>query len=88
MAYRPQKYEIAGIDLFGERQDDGTIKLGPRMQVTGTRTPDNRTQVSDFPDEIEVEGVTYVLEEIRLNRVECNLSPGHPGYNIEWGVYC
>lgn len=80
MTYKPQCYEIAGVNLIGYRQADGSVVLGD--QTHGTHLP-------DFPEDIDVEGVTYSLEYVRKNREESPdiVVPGHPGYPIEWGIY-
>lgn len=73
-AYQPNPGEIAGFDLFGRRQEDGTVKIGSNTYP-------------DFPQECRCEGMTYTLELIKKNKDEGNLAPGHPGYDIEWGIY-
>lgn len=84
-AHQPKPGEIAGVDLVGERQPDGKVKLGTASRIL----PDDREAVPDFPQEIEVAGAVYTLEFIRKNKDEAPnvVVPGHPGYNIEWGVY-
>lgn len=84
-AYKPQPFEIAGVDLSGERQDDGTVKIGTKPNFG----PDNRPNLPDFPEEIDVCGTIYTLEFIKKNRDEAPdvVVPGHPGYNLEWGIY-
>jgi hypothetical protein len=76
--YSPKPWEVAGFELIGYRQEDGSIRLGNEK---GTHLP-------DFPKEVEAFGVVYCLEEVRKNKDEYNLSPDHEGYRIEWGVYC
>lgn len=86
--YTPKRGEIAGVDLFGEIQKDGTIKLGSAPRLGD----DHRTQVREFPEEIEVEGVVYKLEDVRKNtwhgreQVEKD-DPDDPRLSIVWGVY-
>lgn len=87
-AYKPRKYEIAGVDLYGERQDDGTVKLGP----TPTIGDDHRTHLRAFPEEMLVEGVVYTLEFIKENhwpgreQLEKD-DPSDMRLRICWGVY-
>lgn len=85
MAYQPKPMEIAGVDIVGERQSDGTLKLG----TASTVLPDTRDAVDAFPEEVEVCGATYTLETVRKNKDDfpAVVVPGHPGYNIEWGIY-
>ena len=80
--YEPKPFEIAGVDLYGERQDDGTVLIGSSNHGPATPLP-------DFPSELKVAGAVYTLEYIKKNRDEVPnvVVPGHPGYNIEWGVY-
>lgn len=83
MAYRPKPFEIAGVDLFGRRQSDGSVIIGDARNL-GDGTP-----MPDFPQEIEVCGAVYTLEFIKKNKDEAPdvVVPGHPGYGIEWGIY-
>ena len=85
MAYAPRKYEIAGFDLLGERQDDGSIKLGSKPRFS----PDDRTHLPAFPEEVEVGGIVYKLEFVKENQGEWRKTapPDHPGLRICWGVY-
>jgi len=76
--YAPKQYDVAGVDLIGHRQEDGSIKLGPGGG--GAHLP-------DFPKSVRVVGVVYNLERITKNRELSNLSKDHDGYNIEWGEY-
>ena len=82
MAYQPKPFEIAGVDLFGRRQSDGSVILGGHPTSNGTPMP-------DFPQEVEVCGAVYTLEFIKKNKDEAPdvVVPGHPGYDIEWGIY-
>ena len=57
-AYKPGPYEIAGFDLYAERQDDGTLLIG-----FGEVKP----RLTDFPAEVELLGATYTLEDVRKN---------------------
>lgn len=78
--YKAKKYDLAGFDLFGRRQSDGTIMLG---------IGSNPTPMDDFPKEVEVLGVVYTLEYIKKNDDPLGkLANDHPGKNIEWGIYC
>ena len=45
-------YEVAGFDIAGWRQKDGSVKF------------ENRT-IPRFPKEITCNGVAYALEEVR-----------------------
>lgn len=75
--------ELAGFELFARRQPDGTILLG-----SGPRP----TPMADFPEEVTVPGYgTYVLEDVKKNADDMKpdyFPPDHPGWAIEWGVYC
>ena len=83
--YHPKAFEIAGFDLFGERQSDGSIKLGAKPRLG----PDDRTHLSAFPEKVRVQGATYELEFVKenLDGQGNRLPPDHPGHNICWGVY-
>lgn len=85
MTYKPRKFEIAGVDILGERQDDGSIKLGAEPSIG----PDTRTHLPAFPEKIDVEGVTYTLEDVRENdgKWRETAPPDHPGLRLCWGVY-
>ncbi len=74
MAYTLKRSELAGFDVIGYRQADGTIKLGSQ----------NGTQLDDFPDEIELNGNVFALEEVKS---QGHLPADHPGRVIEWGIY-
>lgn len=89
--YVPKEWEIAGFDLFGERQDDGSIKLGHHNpNLPGL--PDKRTHVPAFPKEVEAFGAVYTLEFVKENEwegraeVEKN-NPADPRLRICWGIY-
>jgi len=88
--YAPKPWEIAGFELYGERQDNGSIKLGTHDPAS--QLPDQRTQVPAFPEKVEVVGVVYTLEFVKENnwggrkRVEKN-DPANPLLRICWGVY-
>lgn len=89
-AYVPEPWEIAGFDLFGERQDDGSIKLGSRSQVPGF--PDTRTHLPAFPEAVAVVGVDYTLEFVKENEWEGRAevekaNPDDPRLRICWGIY-
>lgn len=77
MAYQPKKFEITSLELIGYRQPDGSIRLG---NPSGTWFP-------SFPLEVEVEGLTYTLEDTKVNREMFDLTPDHAGFTVEWGVY-
>jgi hypothetical protein len=87
-AYKPKKFEISGFELYGERQDDGTIKLG----YTPSIGDDHRTHLREFPKEVLVEGSVYTLEYVQENKwpgraeVE-NSDPDDMRLRICWGVY-
>jgi hypothetical protein len=51
----PNKYEIAGFQLYGHKQPDGKIKLGSGRIV------------DEFPKEAEVCGTVYTLEFVTYN---------------------
>lgn len=76
-------WQIAGFDLYGVRQPDGKILIGV------SDNPQYQTLLDDFPECVELKGVTYTLEEVRKNKDICTppLREGHPGYYIEWGIY-
>jgi len=76
--YIPKPAEIAGIDLYGLRQKDGSILIGEK----------NPTHLKDFPENIIVCDRVYGLESISKNKDDCSLSETDKGYNIEWGIYC
>lgn len=84
MAYQPEQYEIAGFELYGERQDDGTILLG--------FGPDKK-KVDDFPEEVELTGSVYTLEFVRDNKLSDELrerygdAKANEAERICWGVY-
>lgn len=80
MAYNPQPWDIASVELFGRRLPNGQIAIG--IQANSPNVFD------DFPAEIQITNLTYKLEKVKRNRDLYNLAPGHAGYNIEWGVYC
>lgn len=76
--YRPMPREISGFELYGTRLPDGRIRIGDA----------DGTIVDAFPEEVEVINTIYSLEDVKVNRLEFNITdPEHPGYNIEWGVY-
>lgn len=86
--YTPKRGEVAGLDLYGERQDDGTIKLGSAPSMGD----DHRTHVREFPEEIEVEGVVYTLEFVKENHWQGREQlekddPSDMRLRICWGVY-
>jgi hypothetical protein len=82
MAYEPKPFDIAGFELIGYRQVDGTILLGAGG-AKGQGTP-----TADFPKEVTVCGATYTLENIKKNDVLFGpLANAHPGKHIEWGEY-
>lgn len=76
MKFELKPGDIAGFELYGERQADGTI-------LVGTPPVGNRRRLEDFPETIELLGMTYTLEEVRRNR---DMFPG-PVPPIEWGLY-
>lgn len=76
--YEPKPWEVAGFEIIGYRQEDGSIRLGN----------DGGTHLPDFPKEVKAFGIVYCLEDVRKNKDECDLTPEHEGYRIEWGVYC
>jgi len=78
MTYQVNKDHLAGFDLIGYRQPDGTILLG----MEGNQHP-----MADFPEEAEILGNTYTLEKVRKNDPDDKLKADHPGKNIEWGLY-
>lgn len=86
--YAPKPGEVAGFDLYGERQDDGSIKLGTASTIP--EVPDNRTHLPAFPDNVEVLGRVYTLEFIRGNDEGewAKTAPvDDPRRRICWGVY-
>lgn len=82
-AYRPQRGEIAGVDLVGYRLELGSIQLGAD-RGRGPILP-------DFPDEVEVCGAVYTLEEKKRQERPDGMSEAkwkdHPGRTLEWGIY-
>jgi hypothetical protein len=58
MFYKPQIGEMSSFYLVGYRQPDGSIRLG---KETGTSLP-------NFPDEVELDGIVWTLENIKLNQ--------------------
>lgn len=76
MTHQVSAEEIAGFDLIGFRQPDGTILLGT-----------NEIPMSDFPAEAEILGQVYTLENVVLNDANGDMPDDHPGKNIEWGQY-
>lgn len=91
MAYQPKPYDIAGFDIYGERQPDGSIKIGPPPAQPESR--DERTHLPDFPDSIEVCGAVYTLEYVKPNEISdkmrARLSPERLAHQetICWGIY-
>lgn len=77
--YKPKRYEIAGVDLIGYRQPDGSIRLG--------KNDPDASRLPNFPKSIEVEGIVYTLELIRKNDERNSLPDNHSGKHIEWGTY-
>ena len=73
--YVAKKGDLAGFDLIGRRQDDGSIRLGARGE--GEALP-------DWPEEVELLGNVYTLEEVKKQN-----GPQVPIGNrdIEWGIY-
>lgn len=69
--------QIAGFEVIGYRQKDGTIKLGNQ----------NGEQLADFPEAIETPYGIFTLELIKKNDKDNSLPPGHEGKDIEWGIY-
>jgi hypothetical protein len=55
--YEPSPHEIAGFDLCGWKQADGTILLG------SSNDPNKATRVDKFPEVVYVCGVMYTLED-------------------------
>ena len=51
--FEVERYELAGFDLAGRRQEDGTIKLYLTDRV-----------IDDWPKEITFHGPTYTLEKV------------------------
>lgn len=77
--YVPKPYEVAGFELMGYRQADGSIKLGPEGK--GVHLP-------NFPKEVAAFGVVYTLERVKRNiDLAPDLPEDHEGYSIEWGEY-
>lgn len=87
MPYMARSQDIAGFDLYGERNDDGTITLGhtePKIVVPA------------FPDEVELLDAVYTLEFVRENGItddgqiepwRQSASPDDPRLRICWGIY-
>lgn len=75
--YEPKAGQIAGLELIGYRQQDGTIKLGTQ----------SGEHLENFPEEIQTPYGIFTLEFIKKNDEEDVLPPTHEGKMIEWGVY-
>lgn len=92
MPYKPKPYDIAGFDIYGERQPDGSIKIGA-PPIPDTVETDQRTHLPDFPESIEVCGAVYTLEYVKPNELSdelrARLSPERLAHNekICWGIY-
>lgn len=84
MTYQPEQYEVSGFELYGERQDDGTILLG---------FGPNRKPMDDFPKTVELTGSVYILEFVRPNKVSeetrqrVGTERADKAERICWGVY-
>lgn len=87
MTYQLRGEDLAGFDLYGERNDDGTITLGHT---------EPKLTLPDFPDEVEVLGNVYTLECIRWNTRyddgtekpwSKEAAPDDPRRRICWGIY-
>lgn len=82
MTYVLRPEELAGFDVYGERQDDGSITLGS----CGTKV-----NVPAFPQEVTIPGYgTYTLEGVRENSEGMDpqrFPPDHKGWRICWGIY-
>lgn len=76
--YEAKKGQIAGFEVIGYRQKDGSVQLG---------NPENGDILTDFPNEIKTPYGIFQLESIKSNDEEDKLPNDHPGKNIEWGIY-
>ena len=78
----PKAGEIAGFDMIGWKQTDGTFILGDKTY--GRR-------VDEFPQEVHVCDVTYTLEFIKWNTDEQSeeilATWTDEQKSICWGVY-
>jgi len=75
MVHEVDKDSLAGFELIGYRQADGTILLG------------NKVPMNNFPKEVEILGAAYSLEDVKLNDEDDTLPADHEGKFIEWGIY-
>ena len=75
--YEPKPGEIAGFEIIGYRQPDGTVKI----------PNEDAEAVLDFPEEVRVCGATYTLEGVNKNDEDGTMPDDHGGKYIEWGLY-
>lgn len=75
MFYLVRHTDLAGFDLIGRRQEDGTLKLGPFGEGE---------QLDDWPEEAEILGKVFILEEVKKQD-----GPKVPENkrDVEWGIY-
>lgn len=86
-SYKLRGIDLAGFDIYGERQDDGKILIGHSGETL---------LLDAFPQEVEVLGYTFELEFIRENGKDDsgavlewakNVPADDPRLRICWGVY-
>jgi hypothetical protein len=77
--YVPRVDDLAGVTLFGRRQEDGTINVGSDI-VAAINMP-------TFPEYIEVGGAKWALEGVTENTLPADAPPNHSGRGIVWGEY-
>ena len=86
MSEKVRKNELASFEVYGIRQEDGSLELG--------HTDETRT-VEEWPDTMSVgsEYADYGLEHVDKEMIDGSVEtfyrveevPNEPG--IEWGVY-
>lgn len=90
MPYEIQGAHIAGFDLYGTKNDDGTFTIGHS---------EPKVTLPEFPAEVELLGVTYGLEYVKWNAYlddphgaeqpwAKDAPPDDPRRRICWGIYC
>ena len=76
MPHKVKSDQLVGFDLIGYREPDGSILLGA-----------DKIPMANFPQEVEILGITFALEEVLKNDLIGSLESDHPGKTIEWGRY-
>lgn len=80
MPYQLRPEDLAGFDIYGSRNNDGTITIGHAEPTV---------RLPAFPDKVEVLGNVYTLEAVTENdgMWRENAEPNDPRLRICWGVY-